>query len=191
MSTNQISHVLNKWQHIWWISRPRKKLQVFDSSEVSSGLWNMWACIELLLSCWKIAPKMPFRKKTTSGCSTSGTYMLLLRLLSIRSELNCPQYEIALQTVTPRVRPLCHSNCHYECTLEFSVERHSVQCECGHHGPTSWSVIHLKRQLGTNQPTWLFAHESIVDAAVEGLLWGDPVQRHPCTQFTVQQTSTN
>ena len=172
MSTNQISHMLNKRRHIWWISRPRKKLQVFDSTEVSNGLWNMWACIELLLSCWKIAPKMPFRKKTTLGCSTSGTYMLLFRLLPIRCELDRLWYEIILQTLTSRIRPLCHSKFLFECTLEGSVDWHSVQRECGHHGPTSGSVIHLKRQLGANQPTWLCAHETIADAAMDSLLWG-------------------
>ena len=34
-------------------------------------------------------------------------------------------------------------------------------------------MIHLKRQLGANQPAWLCVHEPIADAAVDGLPWGD------------------
>ena len=45
--TNQIPHVLNR-RHIWWLSRPRKKLQVLESTEVSNCLCNMWAFIILL-----------------------------------------------------------------------------------------------------------------------------------------------
>ena len=55
---------------------------------------------------------MPWRKGMTSGCSTSWTYLLLLRLPSIRSKLDSLLYEITHHTITLGVWPLCNSITH-------------------------------------------------------------------------------
>ena len=75
--TNQITHVLSR-RHIQQLARPRKKLHVL-ARKVFPTSWGA-------LSCWKIAPRMPWRKGTTSGYSTSWTSLLLLTSPSIRSK---------------------------------------------------------------------------------------------------------
>ena len=100
----------------------------------------MWTRIVL----WMIALGMHWRMGTTSGNSTSQTYLLLLRLLSVRSKLDCPWYEIPLQTTTSGVRSLCRSITHSGRqrwpTLRLTRTRPSWSYNT--------SVMHLKRQLG-------------------------------------------
>ena len=113
--TNQIPHVLNSL-YIRWIIRLRKKFHVLG--------WTVFETCGRKLSHCNIVPRMPWieGRKKTSGCRTSWMYLLPLRLLSIRSKLDRPRYEIAPQIITPGVRPLYCSITH----PEGSTDRRSV-----------------------------------------------------------------
>ena len=106
---NQISRVLNR-RHIRRISRPRKKSHVLSWTEVSNSLCNMWACIILL----KDSSRDSLKEDNDSGLYTSRTYLLLLRLPSIRTKLDRPWYEITTQNITLGVWPLRHLITHSE-----------------------------------------------------------------------------
>ena len=101
-TAKQILHMFSR-RHSRWISRPRKRLYVLGG-QMSRIVFT--TC-RRALSCWKIAPGMPWRKGTTSVCSNSGTYLFLLRLTSFRMKLDLPWYVIVPQIVTPCVLPLC------------------------------------------------------------------------------------
>ena len=90
---NQIPHVLNM-QHIWRISRPRKRLHVLGWTEVSNSLCNMWT----------LAPGMPWRKGTTSRRNTSKMYLLQLRLAAtlLRWKKKKTQLELILTHSTTK-----------------------------------------------------------------------------------------
>ena len=53
MPTNQIPHMLNR-RHVWWISRPWKKLHSLGWTEV----FNVFGTCACALSYWKVAPGM-------------------------------------------------------------------------------------------------------------------------------------
>ena len=157
------------------------------STEVSNSLCNTWACIIQLNDCTSGVLK----EETTSDCGTSWTYLLLLRLVSICRELDRPWYEIAPHTVTPVVRPLCHSKCHYECILEGSVVRHSVN--------TNHSIMGLQVEasfIWKDNLVPVSLSDSVLMSPLKtqpSMISGewDPVQKHPYPQSVVRQTSMN
>ena len=79
-----------------------------------------------------------------SGCSTSWTCQILLRLYSIYSKLNRPWYEIASWTITLGVQLLCHLIMH------FRRQHWLVQ----HLTCTQASWFHKLKRYSSEKTTW-------------------------------------
>lgn len=101
MSINEIHHMING-RYIWEIRRLRKKLYVFCWQEILNISCNM-----KIDNCWKIAPRMPWRKGTTSDTITSLMYLLLfIFTYNSYSSYDRSVCAIAAQTITLGNHPL-------------------------------------------------------------------------------------
>ena len=120
--------------------------------------------------CRKIAPGMPWRKGTTSICSTLQTYLLLLRLQSIRSKLDRLGYEIP--------PPTHNSGCSANMSLDNSLWKAALAVIASNRNRPSWSWKFKRnwseRQHGGNQLDRLRPHEPIAD--LEKGLDGEVIQ---------------